>query len=287
MHFVGLDLAWGERKPHGRRRRRRRRAGSCTSAPRRPTTRASSPRSTPYVAERLRGRHRRAADRDEPDGQPAVRGGAEPRLPRRSRPAPTRPTPASRSSRTDTRGARLADALDLDLDPYSPRPRRALEVYPHAAAVALFRLGSTLKYKDKTGTQIRAAAVRTAAADRPHRGTGDRPTPPLQVAEHDGLAAAASFGRDRDAQERTASRRGSGRRGAVRLRRRSSPSADPTTSPSTATSTPATSSRRRCRAGLTPQPPEPIPAVVRDGHRRVRRAGGPPWSPPPTTICRW
>jgi predicted RNase H-like nuclease/ppGpp synthetase/RelA/SpoT-type nucleotidyltranferase len=50
-----------------------------------------------------------------------------------------------------TRGGRLAAALDLDLDPRSTRPRRALEVYPHAAAVALFRLGRTLKYKDKRG----------------------------------------------------------------------------------------------------------------------------------------
>jgi predicted RNase H-like nuclease/ppGpp synthetase/RelA/SpoT-type nucleotidyltranferase len=50
-----------------------------------------------------------------------------------------------------TRGARLAAAMDLTLDPYSPRPRRALEVYPHAASVALFRLGRTLKYKHKQG----------------------------------------------------------------------------------------------------------------------------------------
>jgi len=50
-----------------------------------------------------------------------------------------------------TRGARLAEAMDLDLDPYSSRPRRALEVYPHAASVALFGLGRTLKYKHKQG----------------------------------------------------------------------------------------------------------------------------------------
>ncbi|MGZ8746432.1 MAG: bifunctional ribonuclease/(p)ppGpp synthase [Mycobacterium sp.] len=49
------------------------------------------------------------------------------------------------------RGARLAAAMDLDLDPHSPRPRRALEVYPHAASVALFRLRRTLKYKHKQG----------------------------------------------------------------------------------------------------------------------------------------
>jgi predicted RNase H-like nuclease/ppGpp synthetase/RelA/SpoT-type nucleotidyltranferase len=53
-----------------------------------------------------------------------------------------------------TRGGRLATAIDLDLDPFSPRPRRALEVYPHAASVALFRLGRTLKYKDKKGRKF-------------------------------------------------------------------------------------------------------------------------------------
>lgn len=52
------------------------------------------------------------------------------------------------------RAARLAAALDLNLDPYSPAPRRALEVYPHAATVALFRLPRTLKYKAKPGRDL-------------------------------------------------------------------------------------------------------------------------------------
>ena len=49
------------------------------------------------------------------------------------------------------RGARLCRALGLDLDPRSPSPRRALEVYPHAAAVVLFGLDRVLKYKHKQG----------------------------------------------------------------------------------------------------------------------------------------
>ncbi len=53
-----------------------------------------------------------------------------------------------------TRGGRLAAELDLDLDPFSPWPRRALEVYPHAASIALFRLGRTLKYKHKRGRTL-------------------------------------------------------------------------------------------------------------------------------------
>jgi predicted RNase H-like nuclease len=49
------------------------------------------------------------------------------------------------------RAARLAIALDLDMNPGSPAKRRAIEVYPHAATVALFRLPRTLKYKAKPG----------------------------------------------------------------------------------------------------------------------------------------
>ena len=61
------------------------------------------------------------------------------------------------------RGARLAKTLGLDLDPASGRRRRAIEVYPHAATVALFRLGRTLKYKDKPGrsfSDLRSELVR-------------------------------------------------------------------------------------------------------------------------------
>ncbi|CAB4685090.1 MAG: DUF429 domain-containing protein [Actinobacteria bacterium] len=52
------------------------------------------------------------------------------------------------------RGARLAGSLGLDLNPRSGRARRAIEVYPHPATVALFRLGRTLKYKNKPGREL-------------------------------------------------------------------------------------------------------------------------------------
>jgi predicted RNase H-like nuclease len=52
------------------------------------------------------------------------------------------------------RAARLALALGLDMDPVSPAGRRAIEVYPHAATVALFRLPRTLKYKAKPGRSL-------------------------------------------------------------------------------------------------------------------------------------
>lgn len=52
--------------------------------------------------------------------------------------------------RDGPRGARLAARLGLDLDPASTTGRRALEVYPHAALVALFRLGRILQYKQRS-----------------------------------------------------------------------------------------------------------------------------------------
>jgi len=45
------------------------------------------------------------------------------------------------------RGARIATALTVDMDPLSSSPRRAIEVYPHPATIALFGLEKTLKYK--------------------------------------------------------------------------------------------------------------------------------------------
>ncbi len=48
------------------------------------------------------------------------------------------------------RGARIADALTLDMNPASTSTRRAIEVYPHPATIALFGLEKTLKYKKGT-----------------------------------------------------------------------------------------------------------------------------------------
>ena len=51
----------------------------------------------------------------------------------------------------DPRGARICRALGLDINPRSGRRRRGIEVYPHPATIALFNLPRTLKYKHKTG----------------------------------------------------------------------------------------------------------------------------------------
>jgi predicted RNase H-like nuclease len=61
--------------------------------------------------------------------------------------AGARPAFAEKPEFIDPRGARIATALTLDMDPASSSPRRAIEVYPHPATVALFGLEKTLKYK--------------------------------------------------------------------------------------------------------------------------------------------
>jgi predicted RNase H-like nuclease/ppGpp synthetase/RelA/SpoT-type nucleotidyltranferase len=83
-----------------------------------------------------------------------------------------------------TRGGRLAAALELDVDPYSQRPRRALEVYPHAASVALFRLGRTLKYKDKKGRDIETLRSELLRLMDLIEGLSDA-NPPLRVTSND------------------------------------------------------------------------------------------------------
>ncbi len=56
--------------------------------------------------------------------------------------------------REQPRGARIAARLGLDINPRSGQARRAIEVYPHPATVVLFRLGRTLKYKNKPGRSL-------------------------------------------------------------------------------------------------------------------------------------
>ncbi|GFG66225.1 hypothetical protein MKUB_37150 [Mycobacterium kubicae] len=81
------------------------------------------------------------------------------------------------------RAARLAHALRLDLDPFTTAARRAIEVYPHAATVALFRLSRTLKYKAKPGRgieQLKAELLRLMAG---LEGLA-HVTPPLHLTDH-------------------------------------------------------------------------------------------------------
>ena len=58
-----------------------------------------------------------------------------------------RPAFSDKPEFKNPRGARLANALDLDMDPTSSSGRRAIEVFPHPATVVLFGLKKSLKYK--------------------------------------------------------------------------------------------------------------------------------------------
>jgi predicted RNase H-like nuclease len=61
--------------------------------------------------------------------------------------AGARPAYTEKPEFSNPRGARIATALNLDVDPASTATRRAIEVYPHPATIALFGLEKTLKYK--------------------------------------------------------------------------------------------------------------------------------------------
>jgi predicted RNase H-like nuclease len=61
--------------------------------------------------------------------------------------AGARPAFSDKPEFKNPRGARLANALELDMDPTSSSDRRAIEVFPHPATIALFGLKKTLKYK--------------------------------------------------------------------------------------------------------------------------------------------
>lgn len=81
------------------------------------------------------------------------------------------------------RGARLCRAMDLDLANSSRR--RAIEVYPHAASIVLFGLSKTLKYKQKPGRdvgQLRTELLRLISFVEGLRAA----TPSTSVGDHDG-----------------------------------------------------------------------------------------------------
>nr|WP_278259576.1 DUF429 domain-containing protein [Nocardioides convexus] len=102
--------------------------------------------------------------------------------------------------RDQPRAARVAARLGLDINPRSGRARRAIEVYPHPATVALFRLGRTLKYKNKPGRDLDRLRAELARAGAPRRGDGRRR--PGAARGRPAVAGAALRGRAGRAQER-------------------------------------------------------------------------------------
>jgi predicted RNase H-like nuclease len=81
------------------------------------------------------------------------------------------------SFRAGVRGGRIARELGLSIDPsFEPGSgvRRAIEVYPHPAIVALFELPLTLKYKAKVGPRDGRPLRGVRAAAGAPRGAGGR-----------------------------------------------------------------------------------------------------------------
>ena len=191
MHYVGLDLAWGERKPTGvavlDARGRLLHLSSVV------TDDEVVDAVEPYVA----GECRVAFDaplivRNLTGNRPAE-AALNKDFARFDAGAHPSNTGKRELASGVPRGARVAARLGLDIDPGSRSSRRALEVYPHPATVALFSLGRTLKYKQKPGRSLAGLQSELLTLMRLLEGlaTAD---PPLHLNDHDtwrALVAAA------------------------------------------------------------------------------------------------
>lgn len=152
MHFAGLDLAWGNKNPTGVAVLDE--SGSLCHLSVARSDADIETALTPYLDDGLvvgvdaplvvtNEKGNRAAERALNKDFARFQAGAH---------------PANLSIPTfqnGLRGARICESLDLDMDPVSRASRRAVEVYPHPATVALFELGRTLKYKNKQGRSVR------------------------------------------------------------------------------------------------------------------------------------
>jgi predicted RNase H-like nuclease/ppGpp synthetase/RelA/SpoT-type nucleotidyltranferase len=180
MYFVGVDLAWGEKKPSGvavlDADGRLVHVSAQTDDPSIVATLA------PYVEEAcLVGIDAPLVVENAAGNRPA-----EAALNRDFArfDAGAHPANTARAEFAQTpRGARLAAAAGLDIDPGSVSPRRAIEVYPHPATVALFRLGRTLKYKNKPGRPVAQLRSELLRLMRLLEGLHDAPVP--LVLDHD------------------------------------------------------------------------------------------------------
>lgn len=184
VHFVGIDLAWGERKPTG--------IAVLDDAGRLVHLGVASddPSIKAAVAPYVEGDCVVAFDAPLVVNNPTGQRPSETALNRdfAKFEAGAHPTNTGKPEFAGTpRAARLAAALDLDVDPASTSTRRAVEVYPHPATVALFRLGRTLKYKAKPGrtfAQLRSELMRLMD----HVEALAQANPSLRVADHDAWA---------------------------------------------------------------------------------------------------
>jgi predicted RNase H-like nuclease/ppGpp synthetase/RelA/SpoT-type nucleotidyltranferase len=174
VHFVGLDLAWGEKKPTG--------VAVLDDAGR--LLHVAVHRSDDEIVAAL-------APYVEGDCLVAVDAPLVVRNATGNRPcesalnrdfarfdAGAHPANTAKPEFAQTpRGARLVERLGLDPDPASRAGRRAIEVYPHPATVALFRLGRTLKYKDRPGRTVAQLQAELLRLTELLEGLADAPVP--------------------------------------------------------------------------------------------------------------
>ena len=143
MHFVGLDLAWGEKNNTGvaviDAGGRLLQVGAAHN------DESIATAIEPYVSDDCLV----AIDAPLVVNNPTGSRPCEAALNRdfREFDAGAHPANTGNSALTRPRAARIAAALRLDMDPASSSPRRAIEVYPHPATIALFGLEKILKYK--------------------------------------------------------------------------------------------------------------------------------------------
>lgn len=153
MHYVGVDLAWGQRSPTGVA------ALDASGTLRHVSVAGDDDDVLSQLDPYLTGDCVVAIDAPLLVTNPSGNRPCEAALNRDFRrfDAGTHPANTGLAWFADGgRGARLCAALDLDLDPRSTARRKALEVYPHAASVVLFGLDKTLKYKQKQGRDFPA-----------------------------------------------------------------------------------------------------------------------------------
>ncbi len=150
VHYIGIDLAWGEKAPTGL---------AVVDAEAR-LLHVSAVRTdddvvaalAAYDGDCLAGIDAPLVVKNEKGSRPAEQALSKDF---RRFDAGTHPSNTGKPEFANgTRGARVAKRLGLDIDPRSGRRRRAVEVYPHAASIVLFDLPKVLRYKAKPGRDL-------------------------------------------------------------------------------------------------------------------------------------
>lgn len=150
MHFIGIDLAWGDKQPTGLAVIDEDARLLHVSAVRTDDEIAAA--LAPYDGDCLVAIDAPILVTNATGSRPA-----EQQLSKdfRRYDAATHPSNTQKPEFANgTRAARVAKRLGLDVDPRSGRRRRAIEVYPHPATIVLFGLPSVLRYKAKPGRDL-------------------------------------------------------------------------------------------------------------------------------------